>query len=205
MRTRTAATTALALLAAGLLAACNPNATDAKNAGPSSPRGAATGTTAAHKPVPNLVGKGLQAAQDAAQAQGFYDLTSHDSLGRDRHQILDRDWKVCSQKPAAGTGMSTSTKLDLGAVKTTETCPRSDQAPPEKTGRTMPNFVGKGLAPARDSLPSDASVTVKDATGSRVIILESDWTVCSQNPKAGAAYTGQPVNFTAVKSDETCP
>ncbi|WP_262412861.1 hypothetical protein [Actinacidiphila acidipaludis] len=98
------------------------------------------------------------------------------------------------------------TTLDFGAVKLAETCPSADVEPPPKTGRTMPDFVGKGLAAARDSLPRDASVTNKDASGrGRIVILESDWTVCAQTPRPGAAYHGQPVTFSAVKIGERCP
>ncbi|MCW2904341.1 MAG: hypothetical protein JWO67_6606, partial [Streptosporangiaceae bacterium] len=65
----------------------------------SSPSNSATAedkaaTKAAPATLPNLVGMGLQSAQDTAQAAGFYGLSSHDSLGRARHQVLDRDWKV---------------------------------------------------------------------------------------------------------------
>jgi len=203
MHVRTPVAAAAAIIT---LAGCNPDSTATGSSKPSATASAGSTATGGSKVVPELVGKGLQAAQDAAQAAGFYNLTSHDSLGRDRHQILDRDWKVCSQKPAAGTGVSTDTQIDLGAVKVTEACPKGDQAPPAKTGTTMPNFVGKGLAEARDSLPSDASITTKDATGDdRIIILESNWTVCTQTPKAGTPFSGQPVTFTAVKTDETCP
>jgi hypothetical protein len=73
--------------------------------------------------VPDLVGHGLQDAQDAAQADGFYFLKSHDSLGGGRHQIFDRDWKVCTQAPSAGMRVTVDTTLDFGAVKLTETCP----------------------------------------------------------------------------------
>lgn len=214
MRTRTSLT--IATLAAGVLAltACDPNSTNTgTGTGNNAPSAGATTTgtkpsskAPAKATVPNLVGKGLQTAQDTSQAAGFYNLTSHDSLGRDRMQILDRDWQVCFQKPAAGTSVDVATKLDFGAVKLTEQCPKTDEKPPAKTGSTMPNFVGKGLAAARSSLPGSASITSTDASGDdRMIILESNWKICSQTPKAGAAYSGQPVTFTAVKTDETCP
>jgi len=177
-----------------LLAGCHPDGVGSQ--GPS------TGP----KKVPAVVGKGLQDAQDAADAAGFHHLTSHDSAGRERHQLLDRNWKVCSQAPKAGAVVPADTKLDFGAVKLAEKCPATDLRPPPKTGRTMPDFTGKGLAAARDSLPRDASVTNKDASGKgRVILLESDWTVCTQSPAPGAAYRGQPVTFTAVKIAEHCP
>jgi uncharacterized lipoprotein YbaY len=156
--------------------------------------------------LPNLIGKGLQAAQDTAQAAGFYTLKSHDALGRDRHQILDRDWKVCNQTPAPGA-RSTDATVDLGAVKTDEQCPVTDNGTSTpKAGPTMPNFHGKAVSAARDALPSDTSLTVDDASGQgRVIIIESNWQVCSQTPAAGAKLTGQPVSFKAVKFGENCP
>lgn len=73
--------------------------------------------------MPNFVGRGLQSAQDAAQAAGFYSLKSHDSHGRARMQILDRDWRVCSQSVKAGMVAATNTQLDFGVVKLDETCP----------------------------------------------------------------------------------
>ncbi|MER6207387.1 hypothetical protein [Streptomyces sp. NPDC001642] len=156
--------------------------------------------------VPHFVGMGLQAAQDAAQKQGFYSLTSHDSLGRDRHQILDRDWKVCSQNVKAGTTVSTDKRLDFGAVKVDETCPAKDQSAPTAAGRTMPDFKGKAVNTARHALPSSTSITVKDASGKdRYVLLESNWQVCSQKPPAGTKLSGQPVQFSAVKFGESCP
>ena len=202
MRTRTLAAAGLA--AAGLLgiAACDPADTPSVNG--TSHAGATT--TAATGTVPRLVGMGLQSAQDAARAKGFHHLTSHDSAGRDRLQLFDRDWKVCSQQPAAGAKVSTDTKLDLGAVKTGETCPSTDRKPPPKTGRTMPDFVGRSLNTAAKSLPSDASVASVDASGKhRLILLLSNWKICTQSPKPGAAFSGQPVKFTVVEFDESCP
>jgi len=73
--------------------------------------------------VPNFVGQGLQAAQDAAQAKGFYLLKSHDSTGGGRLQVFDRNWKVCTQNRAAGKTVPADTELDFGTVKLEESCP----------------------------------------------------------------------------------
>lgn len=206
-RNAVAATITIAAIAA-TGTACKSTTTS-----PGSSTGASTATAsngkataAATKTVPNLIGKGLQSAQDQVQAAGFYILTSHDSLGRDRMQVFDRDWKVCSQKPAAGSSVSVDTKLDFGAVKTDETCPSKDQSAPSAAGGTMPDFKGKSVKAARGALDSSTSIDVEDASGqSRIIILESGWQVCSQTPAAGAKISGQPVKFKAVKFEESCP
>lgn len=155
--------------------------------------------------LPNLVGKGLQYAQDTAQAAGFYNLTSHDASGRSREQILDRNWKVCTQKPKPGT-KNTDAEVDFGTVKTEESCPSSDQGaePVKQAGATMPNFVGKSASAAEDALPN-ASIDFKDGTGAgRTVIIASNWQVCAQKPAAGQAYDGVPVTFTVVKYGEDC-
>ncbi|WSL71536.1 hypothetical protein OIE75_29945 [Streptomyces sp. NBC_01723] len=156
--------------------------------------------------VPNFVGMGLQSAQDKAQEVGFYSLDSHDALGRDRMQAFDRNWKVCSQNVKAGTSAATDTSLDFGAVKLEETCPAKDEKAPEAAGGKMPDFAGKSVKAARGALDSGASITVNDASADdRMVLMESNWQVCSQRPAAGAALHGQPVEFTAVKFEETCP
>nr|WSX48879.1 hypothetical protein OG409_07915 [Streptomyces sp. NBC_00974] len=137
--------TAAALAAASVLAltACNPQSTSTGQPAPSSPPAAAPApATASSAPaaattpppaapapapaqgtVPNGVGQILQAAQDTAQAAGFYLLGSTDALGKSRMQVLDRNWKVCSQTPAAGTKTETATKIVFNTVKLEETCP----------------------------------------------------------------------------------
>jgi hypothetical protein len=155
-------------------------------------------------------GKGLQTAQDDAQAAGFPGLSSHDASGRGRLQILDRDWKVCFQTPAAGSTASSGSQIDFGVVKLDETCPATDQGAPSPSpvseGQAMPDLTGKGLKVAVAALPSGTSIRAKDISGRhRLIIIESDWTVCSQGPAPGAQFNGQPVTFGVVKVGEPCP
>jgi beta-lactam-binding protein with PASTA domain len=197
--------------AAGGVVACQP--TDgSKSSGAPSPAATASASTddkptaTERKTVPNFVGMGLQSAQDAAQERGFYSLKSHDSLGRDRMQAFDRNWKVCSQNVKAGMSRSTATTLDFGAVKLEETCPPKDEAAPSAADGKMPDFAGKSVKAARAALDSGTSITVKDASSDgRWVLIESNWKVCTQSPAAGAALNGQPVTFTAVKFEETCP
>lgn len=75
--------------------------------------------------MPNLVGAGLQAAQDSLQrltGNPLFVSKSHDATGAGRLQVSDRNWKVCSQTPAAGTAFTSETTIDFGAVKLEETC-----------------------------------------------------------------------------------
>ena len=83
---------------------------------------ATPGTTAAAAKitVPNVVGKDLQLAQDTMQAAGLYNLTSHDSTGQARLQVLDRNWVVTDQTPAAGSRVAADQRIDLGARKFTD-------------------------------------------------------------------------------------
>jgi beta-lactam-binding protein with PASTA domain len=191
----------LAVAAAACITACS-------GAGVSqSPTGEAT---QADRTVPDFVGKGLQTAQDDAQAAGFSNLASHDASGRARLQILDRDWKVCFQAPAAGSTASSGSRIDFGVVKLDETCPATDQGAqspsPIAEGQAMPDLTGKSLKVAVASLPSSTSIAAKDISGRhRPVIIQSNWTVCSQDPGPGARFNGQPVTLGVVKVGEPCP
>jgi hypothetical protein len=76
--------------------------------------------------MPNLVGRNLQEAQDQIQAltgSAIFLTTSHDATGKHRDQVLDNNWKVCSQNISAGTSIAAGSKIDFGAVKLSESCP----------------------------------------------------------------------------------
>lgn len=212
MHTRVRITLAAACVAAlASLSACGGNGTTTDD----EPTGTPDTTTSvpADKPVPtpesaslpDMIGKGLQSAQDQAQDAGFYNLTSHDALGRGREQFDDRNWKVCFQTPDPGQHPA-NTKVDFATVKLEETCPATDQGTETETaGATMPDFKGKSVKVAREALPSNASIVVNDASGEgRVIVIESNWKVCSQEPAAGTKLEGQPVTLNAVKFEESC-
>ncbi|WP_327436543.1 hypothetical protein OG279_38300 (plasmid) [Streptomyces sp. NBC_01201] len=197
------------------LVGCDPATTDPKpaapaNSEPTTPAPSLTPSEKEEKPaeskaVLNFVGMGLQSAQDKAQAEGFYLLSSHDSAGRDRLQALDRNWKVCSQSVKEGKTVSTDTELDFGAVKLEETCPAADAQPPEAAGGKMPNLVGKSVKAARSALDPGTSITTTDEAEGRMVLMESNWRVCTQSPAPGVVLNGQPVELTAVKYEESCP
>jgi hypothetical protein len=73
--------------------------------------------------MPKLVGKNLQTAQDQLQARRSYLLDEQDATGQHRVQVIDRDWKVCSQKPSAGKQVLITIVVRLTAVKLDEKCP----------------------------------------------------------------------------------
>ncbi|MFI8950087.1 hypothetical protein ACIGO6_26610 [Streptomyces sp. NPDC053750] len=211
--TRVSAAAALLLAA---LTACGPTTDTGKNdaapTAPSAPEAsgadtvdAAPADTESSARLPSMVGKGLQSAQEEAQGVGFYHLVSHDALGRGRNQILDRNWKVCAQTPTPGT-YATDTEVDFSTVKLEESCPASgDQAEPEEAGSTMPDFVGESVKVARQALDGSTSITVNDVSGQdRMVLVESNWQVCSTDPEAGVALEGQPVRLGAVKFGESC-
>ncbi|MEU8482851.1 hypothetical protein [Streptomyces sp. NPDC048641] len=215
MRTRTTVA-ALAGTALLTLTGCGAETASNKPAAPRTTPGTPTptATTAAATPskdtapntasLPNMTGKGLQYAQDQAQAAGFYGLTSHDALGRGRMQAFDRNWKVCSQTPAAGEH-ATDTKIDFATVKLEEECPSKDAGQPQAAGSTMPNFRGKSVKAAREALDSGYSITVNDGSGQdRIVFMESNWQICTQTPAPGTKLDGRPVKFDAVKFNEPC-
>ncbi|MFD8060829.1 PASTA domain-containing protein [Streptomyces cyaneofuscatus] len=214
MNTRTL-TVALACIATVALVGCDPAdaeptpdtpaTTQSTAQAPAATPSKATEAPAEAKAVPNFVGMGLQSAQDVAQKEGFAALTSHDSAGRGRAQVFDRNWKVCSQNVAAGKTVPADTTLDFGTVKLEEDCPANDAEAPETADGKMPSLVGKSVKVARKALDSSTSITVTDAVQSRMVLMESNWQVCTQSPSPGAALNGQPVEFTAVKFEEDCP
>jgi hypothetical protein len=86
------------------------------------PARASTGTSWT---MPDLVGSNLQDAQNAVQDLTEFQIpvtTSHDSTGAGRQQVVDRNWKVCSQSVAPGTTITKGARIDFGTVKLGETC-----------------------------------------------------------------------------------
>jgi PASTA domain-containing protein len=86
------------------------------------PARASTGTSWT---MPDLVGSNLQDAQNAVQDLTEFQIpvtTSHDSTGAGRQQVVDRNWKVCSQSVAPGTTITKGARIDFGTVQLDETC-----------------------------------------------------------------------------------
>lgn len=77
--------------------------------------------------MPDLRGQNLQAAQDAIQAltnNRVFFSGSTDLTGRGRHQVLDRNWQVCTSTPAPGDLFKEGAAIDFGVVRIDgESCP----------------------------------------------------------------------------------
>jgi beta-lactam-binding protein with PASTA domain len=113
------------VFAAVAVAGCNPQPGSSGGATHSGTAPPATGS-AKQWTMPNLVGSNLQKAQDAMQkltGDRVFLTTSHDATGRGRNQVLDSNWKVCSQNVAAGTSITLKSVIDFAAVKNEEPCP----------------------------------------------------------------------------------
>ena len=82
-----------------------------------------TGVPAGTLVMPSLVGRGLQDAQDELQSLGSFVLDQQDASGQARRQLIDSNWRVCSQEPAAGSLISVSSPVVLRSVKNDESCP----------------------------------------------------------------------------------
>lgn len=110
-----------------LVAACQPLNADSPGSGSGGGSGPASDITGSHSAtMPNLVGKNLQDAQDKVQAllnDPGYLTTSHDASGQKRQQVIDSNWKVCTQNVAAGKQIGMKSQIDFGAVKNDESCP----------------------------------------------------------------------------------
>lgn len=72
--------------------------------------------------MPSVVGMVLQDAQDLLQSMGSYLMDQVDATGYGRMQLLDSNWKVCSQNPSAGATVSIAQIVTLSAVKLSESC-----------------------------------------------------------------------------------
>lgn len=76
--------------------------------------------------MPSLVGQSLQAAQDAVQAltgHAVFFTSSTDATGQGRAQVLDANWKVCSQNIRPGETITAAATIEFAAVKLDEQCP----------------------------------------------------------------------------------
>lgn len=96
-------------------------------------------------------------------------------------------------------------KVELGAVQIDERCPSTDQALYKVATTEMPDLKNRTAYMASQILGEKASVRFFDPEdGDEVDGNLGDWRVCSQTPKAGAAFDGVPVSMSVVKYEDRC-
>lgn len=67
--------------------------------------------------IPDVIGMDHQLAQDTMQAAGFYNLSEEDASGEGRLLLVDRNWRVVEQEPAAGAQASQDATIILRSEK----------------------------------------------------------------------------------------
>ena len=110
----------------GLSITTSTNAVDTAGPAPQPEPATTPPAPAAQWVMPSLVGSNLQAAQDRIQVvtgNPVFITFSHDATGQGRNQVLDSNWKVCSQNVVPGAAFTDTTRIDFGAVKLAEKCP----------------------------------------------------------------------------------
>ncbi|MGW8360405.1 hypothetical protein ACWGK1_07565 [Streptomyces wedmorensis] len=82
---------------------------------------AAAGDDAEARPMPDFLGLGLWRVFTRLPRRTRLDV--HDVSGRDRRVLWPPSWQVCTQYPAAGTGLDRRTTVMIGVVRKGESCP----------------------------------------------------------------------------------
>jgi hypothetical protein len=100
-------------------------AQETKSASTRNSEDAGTGGGSGSFSMPDEGGRGLQEAQDDVQrvsGNPIFFTDSSDASGQGRMQIIDSNWKVCSQNVAPGTSVNQDTDISFAAVKLGEDC-----------------------------------------------------------------------------------
>ncbi|MFF5391430.1 hypothetical protein ACFY5H_24255 [Streptomyces sp. NPDC013012] len=191
----------LAVFAGGLVLFGGPSgepggsAGDAKRGGrpeasasPSSAGAADTGAPSTGPPTPTgppqLVGKVLKEAREAADGAG-YDVVTHDASDRNDGQWDADGWKVCFQT-AGGQRGGGRPVLDLGVVRVDSPCPAADGE--EVSWPSMPGVAGTDFARAGEILKEVGIRKVRPESVYTDVTLPADpsaWRVCFQDPAPG--------------------
>ncbi len=126
-----------------------------------------------------------------------------------------------AQSPSTVTVISTETTTATATAKPSESSTAAPESTPGTTTSTsndeatflMPNLVGKVLQTAQDEMQRVSGNPVfytssTDATGAgRRQIRDRNWVVCSQSVPPGTVVPvhGRTIDFSVVKTGETCP
>ncbi|MFC4044741.1 PASTA domain-containing protein [Dactylosporangium siamense] len=134
--------------------------------------------------MPGLKGKRLPDAQTRLNQLGLRNIHLVDDTGQDRRVLDPKNWVVASQTPAEGTTVHANTELTLRVRK-----PSDGEGGASGGAGTVPDVMCMNLQEAQDKLkdagyPTDS----KDHTSQgRRQVLDRNWLVVAQSPKAGTA------------------
>ncbi|MFI8770091.1 excalibur calcium-binding domain-containing protein [Streptomyces sp. NPDC053792] len=139
--------------------------------------------------VADYTGQNLETASRAAYGAGFR-TRSHDATEDDKTQLVDGNWKVCFQEPAAGETVTADegrrSRIEFAVVEKTSPCPARDGE--AVVFPKVPNVVGKTFAKGSAEL---RKVGLTEITGASVYTDvdlaagHDDWRICFQDPEAG--------------------
>ncbi|MFF3758483.1 excalibur calcium-binding domain-containing protein [Streptomyces sp. NPDC002185] len=148
-----------------------------------------TPTPLVRRVVADYGGQNLEAASRAAYEAGFR-ARSHDATEDDRTQLVDGNWKVCFQEPAAGATATTEegrrARIEFAVVEKSSPCPPRDGD--AVVFPKVPDVVGKTFAAGSAILRKAGLTAIRGAVAYTDVDLAArheDWRICFQDPEAG--------------------
>ncbi|MGW8763981.1 excalibur calcium-binding domain-containing protein [Streptomyces sp. NPDC055815] len=148
-----------------------------------------TPTPIVRRVVADYVGQNLEAASRAAYEAGFR-ARSHDATEDDKTQLVDGNWKVCFQEPAAGETAAVEEGRRIGiefaVVEKSSPCPARDGD--AVVFPKVPNVVGKTFEDGSAVLRKAGLTEIRGAsvyTDVDLAARHDDWRICFQDPEAG--------------------
>jgi beta-lactam-binding protein with PASTA domain len=124
--------------------------------------------------VPNVTGQRLDIAVDRLEDEGLeYELLGGGTFG----VVVKSNWYVCEQQPAGGSRAS-SVDLIVG-----RSCPVV--SPPTARPPVVPALEYMTLEEAREEASAAGVAVAVHNEGAGPVLVESNWTVCSQYPEPG--------------------
>ncbi|WP_318211409.1 excalibur calcium-binding domain-containing protein [Streptomyces sp. SJL17-1] len=148
-----------------------------------------TPTPTVRRVVADYRGQNLEAASRAAYEAGFR-ARSHDATEDDKMQLVDGNWKVCFQEPAAGETATTEKgrriRIEFAVVEKSSPCPARDGE--AVVFPKVPNVVGKTFAKGSAELREVGLTEIRGAsvyTDVELSARHEDWRICFQSPEAG--------------------
>ncbi|GGY12162.1 hypothetical protein GCM10010299_15320 [Streptomyces tanashiensis] len=148
-----------------------------------------TPTPTVRRVVADYVGQNLETASRAAYEAGFR-ARSHDATEDDRMQLVDGNWKVCFQEPAAGdtatAGEGRRIGIEFAVVEKSSPCPARDGE--AVVFPKVPDVVGKTFGAGSAVLRKAGLTRIRGAsvyTDVDLAARHDDWLICFQDPEAG--------------------